>query len=100
MLQTSRLVNLIRFVLNDSYRTDMCLIYPPHLIAVTALYVTAAVHCEDDIINSKIISFISTLNIDMYSVVEAAQKLLSLYSIWSHYDESRIPSLLESLKSN
>ena len=77
----------------------MCLIYPPHLIAITALYVTAVVHCEDDLINNRIISFISSLNVDMFEVVEAAQQLLNLYSIWSHYDEGRIPNLLEVLRN-
>ena len=33
-----------RLIINDLYRTDLCLIYPPHLIAIGALMVTVAYH--------------------------------------------------------
>lgn len=29
-----------RFLINDTYRSDICLLYPPHLIAIAALYLT------------------------------------------------------------
>ncbi|KAI0337540.1 cyclin-like protein [Trametopsis cervina] len=32
------------FIVNDSFRSDLCLIYPPHLIAVTAIYLTLVFH--------------------------------------------------------
>jgi cyclin C len=33
-----------RLIINDLYRTDLCLIYPPHLIAIGALMVTVTYH--------------------------------------------------------
>ncbi len=30
------------YIINDSYRTDMCLLYPPHVIAAAALYLQIA----------------------------------------------------------
>lgn len=33
-----------RLIINDLYRTDLCLIYPPHLIAIGALMVVLAYH--------------------------------------------------------
>ncbi|CAG8571935.1 4716_t:CDS:2 [Funneliformis mosseae] len=30
------------YIINDSYRTDMCLLYPPHVIATAALYLQIA----------------------------------------------------------
>jgi hypothetical protein len=30
------------YVINDTYRTDMCLLYPPHVIAAAALYLQIA----------------------------------------------------------
>jgi cyclin C len=33
-----------RLIINDLYRTELCLIYPPHLIAIGALMVTLAYH--------------------------------------------------------
>ncbi|KAI0719199.1 cyclin-like protein [Fomitopsis betulina] len=34
------------FLINDTYRSDLCLLYPPHLIAITAIYMACAVHQE------------------------------------------------------
>ncbi|KAI6038627.1 cyclin-like protein [Pisolithus marmoratus] len=31
-------------IINDTYRSDLCLLYPPHLLAITALYLTLALH--------------------------------------------------------
>lgn len=33
-----------RFVLNDSYRTDVLLIYPPHIVAVAAVFLGLVLH--------------------------------------------------------
>lgn len=29
-----------RFIINDTFRSDLCLLYPPHLIAIAAIYLT------------------------------------------------------------
>ncbi|KAG2137138.1 cyclin-like protein [Suillus bovinus] len=31
-------------IVNDTYRSDLCLLYPPHLLAITALYLTVVLH--------------------------------------------------------
>ncbi|KAJ8581017.1 cyclin-like protein [Rhizopogon salebrosus TDB-379] len=31
-------------IINDTYRSDLCLLYPPHLLAITALYLTVILH--------------------------------------------------------
>ncbi|GJJ69505.1 cyclin-C [Entomortierella parvispora] len=41
------------FVLNDSYRTDVCLLYAPHLIALAALYIICVVHAERYVENNN-----------------------------------------------
>ncbi|EED84433.1 predicted protein [Postia placenta Mad-698-R] len=33
-----------RFIINDTYRTDLCLIHPPHLIAIAAIYLVLVLH--------------------------------------------------------
>lgn len=33
-----------RHILNDTYRSDICLLYPPHFIAIAALYLTLVFH--------------------------------------------------------
>ncbi|KAJ6544262.1 cyclin-like protein [Mycena capillaripes] len=32
------------FIVNDTYRSELCLLYPPHLIAITAIYLTCIFH--------------------------------------------------------
>jgi len=32
------------FIINDTYRSNLCLLYPPHLIAITAIYLTLVLH--------------------------------------------------------
>ena len=34
-------------IINDSYRTDACLYYPPHAIAIAVLIMTAIYHGQD-----------------------------------------------------
>ncbi|KAG0046029.1 hypothetical protein BGZ83_008792 [Gryganskiella cystojenkinii] len=41
------------FVLNDSYRTDVCLLYAPHMIALAALYIICVVHAERYVENNS-----------------------------------------------
>ncbi|KAJ2913527.1 hypothetical protein MD484_g6908, partial [Candolleomyces efflorescens] len=36
-------------VINDTYRSELCLLYPPHLIAIAALYLTFVLHPPDKI---------------------------------------------------
>lgn len=33
-----------RFIINDTYRSQLCLLYPPHLIAIAAIYLTLVLH--------------------------------------------------------
>ena len=33
-----------RFIINDTYRSELCLLYPPHIIAVAAIYLTLVFH--------------------------------------------------------
>jgi cyclin C len=39
-----RLIYCPRFILNDTYRSELCLLYPPHIIAIAALYLTLILH--------------------------------------------------------
>ncbi|KAJ3348677.1 hypothetical protein HDU91_006519 [Kappamyces sp. JEL0680] len=85
------------FVLNDTYRTDLCLIQPPHIVALAALYVTSVIH-KNEIKDDAVFNFLKSINADMVSIVESAQLLFNLYAIWADYDESQIPAILAQLK--
>jgi cyclin C len=87
ILQTSS------FLLNDMYRTDLCLLEPPHILAITALYVTLS-SSEKQVL----VEFIKSMNVDMMSVIECAQTLFNLYTVWNDYHESQIPEILQKLR--
>ncbi|TFK35064.1 cyclin-like protein [Crucibulum laeve] len=41
---TSAALQTAWFIINDTYRSELCLLYPPHLIAVAAIYLTFILH--------------------------------------------------------
>ena len=89
------------FILNDTYRTDLCLLHPPHIIALTALYVTSSIIVRSDhhtsIRETVVMPFFKSLNVDMVLIVESAQILFNLYAVWQDYSETQIPALLHIL---
>lgn len=36
--------SLFRSIINDTYRSQLCVLYPPHLIAIAAIYLTFILH--------------------------------------------------------
>nr|CAG8433338.1 7956_t:CDS:2 [Entrophospora candida] len=63
-------VKMASYIINDTYRTDLCLSYPPYVIA---------------------------LNVDMEQVVEIVQELIVLYDFWSEYDEDKSYSEIDGI---
>lgn len=41
-----------RFVLNDTYRSELCLLYPPHLIATASIYLAFSLHFPPNLLNT------------------------------------------------
>lgn len=37
-------VQMAWYIINDTYRSSLCLLYPPHMIAIAALYLTLVLH--------------------------------------------------------
>lgn len=68
-------------VCNDSLRTDLCLMYPPSLIALGCLHI-ACVHLKKD---AK--QWFSELNVDMEKLFEVVRHIMFLYDICKSYDE-------------
>ncbi|KAI6160695.1 cyclin-like protein [Pisolithus thermaeus] len=95
-------------IINDTYRSDLCLLYPPHLLAIVALYLTLALHTptkelivqksqlspsDDSHVSPRrssrqasASSFGSKKPQD-FIVATIAQQMISLYSIWERYKE-------------
>lgn len=79
-------------IVNDSLRTDVCLIFPPYEIALAAIHMACCVHCKD----SK--TWFSELSTDIDRVMEITRYILNLYDLWKVYDERKeIQSLLQKL---
>ncbi|KAL2920221.1 RNA polymerase II holoenzyme cyclin-like subunit [Polyrhizophydium stewartii] len=96
------------YIVNDTYKTDIPLMYPPHLIALSAIFVVAAivdsnnqpqamlpaVGDEQPSVVAVVTTFFSELNIDIRDILCITQHLLDSYHIWQGYIESAIPYIL------
>jgi cyclin C len=51
---------------NASYRTDLCLVYPPYLIALAAVQMAAVIHDKDK--RNDIKQWLAELAVDMSEV--------------------------------
>lgn len=66
-------------IVNDSYRTDVCLVYPPHLVAVAAIYMACTFlgrNCQQ---------WMRTLNVSSREVFDIARDVLNLYDACEEY---------------
>jgi len=74
-------------VLNDSYQTDVILVYPPHLIALAALYF-AAVYLQRDVK-----TWYNRLNIPIPEIKNILNELTRMYKQrvdrQEHFEEAR-----------
>lgn len=60
-------------ILNDSYRTDACLLYPPYLIAIACIFIAGTLQDRD------MKEWLQKLNIDLQELGDVTQYLSSLY---------------------
>lgn len=110
MSQTNNLLTFMKdqtqyawSMINDSYATDMMLLYPPHIIATATLYVTLVrshtlqVSQASTVVNKRFKLFeeyLGQCGIDLEKVVEATQELISLYVRWESCDEASCKIIL------
>ena len=112
-----------RFIINDSFRSDLCLLYPPHLIAIAATYLTLVLHCStrdslglyssDSTQGSNrrssrssqsqskkpgqdAIGFMAGLNVNMEVISSIAQEIISRYILWWRYGEDAVAASARS----
>ncbi|KAK7203203.1 RNA polymerase II holoenzyme cyclin-like subunit [Myxozyma melibiosi] len=93
-------------VVNDSYVTDLPLLYPPNVIAMTAMYMSvvlrmpsaAATQNERTRVRlKKIVDWFAGCGIDLEDVVDCTQEMISLYEVWESYNEKTIRDLMARL---
>jgi len=70
-------------VVNDSLRCDICLLYPPYLIALAAIYMACVFE------KKSCHQWFAELNVNMERVLEIVQKILALYELWKNFDDKK-----------
>lgn len=92
------------FIVNDSYRTDVSLLYPPHLIALAAIYLTVVLNHADFAPGSAgdqrdMKQWFADLNVDIKSIIEISQEILSIYEVWADWKEEKMLLLYKEMKN-
>ena len=78
------LLSLAWRIVNDSLRTDICLLYPPYMIALGALHMACVVTSKE-----AARQWFAELSVDLDQILEITRHLLSLYELWKHFDEKK-----------
>ncbi|KAI9594153.1 cyclin-like protein [Syncephalis fuscata] len=91
------------FVINDSFRIDVCLRYPPHVITLAALYLTGGSgnHLADTLpssLSDRLKQWFAGISTPLDKVAEVAQQLLNLYNVWDTFRETDVPDILNRLR--
>ncbi|XP_053203863.1 cyclin-C-like isoform X2 [Panonychus citri] len=86
------LLNTAWSVVNDTYRTDIPLLYPPHLIAIACLHMGCVISAKD------FKQWFAELNVDLDKVLEITRHILNLYELWKNFDDKKeVPALLAKM---
>ncbi|KAK9235585.1 cyclin-like protein [Lipomyces kononenkoae] len=94
-------------VINDSYITDLPLLYPPNVIALTAIYMSVVLRPPPVAAQAersktrlqKIMEWFAGCGIDLEAVVDCAQEMISLYDVWESYSEKTCRELIAQVIS-
>lgn len=78
-----QLLTLAWRIVNDSLRTDVCLLYPPYQIAIGCLQIACVILQKDHK------SWFAELNVDIEKIQEIARYIINLFDLWKQYDEKK-----------
>ena len=106
-------------LVNDTYKSDLPLLYPPHMIALAVIYFTAAMQEEMVMKSVDFGAWFARFNVDLNDVIYIfgcfllicpvfvtqskqvlvlVQQTLDLYQVMASYNEREVPDLLAKLK--
>ena len=78
-------------IVNDSYRTDVVLMYAPFQIALACLHMACVIQNQENAAKQ----WFAELNVDFEKIIEITKAILNLYELWKAFEEKReIPELL------
>ncbi|KJE91914.1 cyclin C [Capsaspora owczarzaki ATCC 30864] len=86
-LDDKQLLTTAWFILNDSYRTDLCLQYPPYMIALAALYLACIM--KEKQLSPKMVEWFAELNVNPEELIEIATPILALYETWETFSSDK-----------
>ncbi|EMC91795.1 hypothetical protein BAUCODRAFT_79025 [Baudoinia panamericana UAMH 10762] len=94
-------------IVNDCFNTDLPLLYAPHVIAITAMFLAVVLRPAGQMGGSaaqsalagfaglkqagpklgKMVDWLAESEVDMEAVIDATQEMVSLYECWEGYSE-------------
>ncbi|KAJ3196464.1 hypothetical protein HK101_008871 [Irineochytrium annulatum] len=108
-----RLLQQAWFVVNDCYKADLPLLYPPHMIALAALLLTLGsdenpIPSSGDVDVKEWFSslyvrmedvgdILTSINSPASKLVVVVQQIFDLYQVMEEYKEAQIPEILQRL---
>lgn len=80
-------------IINDTYASDLPLLYPPHIIALSAIYMAFFIPSQlrshvkptSTVSHTKLVEWYAQSAIDMDAIAEVTQEIICLYQVWKDY---------------
>ena len=80
-------------IINDTYASDLPLLYPPHIIALSAIYMAFFTPSQlrshakptSNSSHTKLIEWYAQSAVDMDAIAEVTQEIICLYKVWQDY---------------
>jgi cyclin-C len=94
-------------IINDTYASDIPLLYPPHIIALSAMYMAYYTPSQLRMVgksasvltSQKLVEWYASSGVDMDAIAEVTQEILSLYSVWQDYKAGTCKSWMDRIMS-
>lgn len=87
------------WIANDVCRTDIPLIYPPHIIAITIIFLVSVLVADANKYKEKIKDWFIGLNVNMTEIIEISQEIINFYELWSDYSDKHIYGIFKKLRA-
>jgi cyclin-C len=92
-------------IINDTYASDLPLLYPPHIIALSAIYMAfftpsqlrSHVKPTSTVSHTKLVEWYAQSAIDMDAIAEVTQEIICLYQVWKDYKAKDCKSWLDKI---
>jgi len=91
-------------IINDTYASDIPLLYPPHIVALAAIHMAfftptrlrSPLKPSANASSVKLVEWYAQSGVDMDAIAEATQDIISLYTVWNDYKGKDVKQWLES----